>query len=271
LPDKNVAVSKPVDADDTPVPEPRSHVGLLLFVLVIVLLGAGAAYYWFFVRNTEATEGATKPATNPATTKPTKPAPPPPPTAKLVASEPEVEEVKATADGVIAEIQASGSVIEADDVVVKFEGIEAIQKKIDEYESRQKYYEDKLAKAASPAAQKAAQAKVDEKKQLADEERAKLAAFEVKAPAAGTLATELAAKAAVKQGDVLFRVEGPSGVEATFTAPKDKTYTQGGAVKVAPKGGAPVTCSIAAVAGDQVTVECDADSGLAAGTEVELK
>ncbi|MEM9488122.1 MAG: hypothetical protein AAGC55_03200 [Myxococcota bacterium] len=286
LPDKPAAVAKPVEPpeqelviDRKPVKEQSSSVGLLLVLLVVILLGVAAAEYFLNIIGLREMLGLDEQSeVQPPPAKPPKPAKKPepkPPTAQLAAVAIPAQEVTAAVKGSVDSILAAGTEVQADDIVVKLRGYERIEKKMKSTDARRVFYEERLKKAqasnnASEIAK--AEAKVEEKQESYDSLAEELEALLIKAPTAGVIKTELADRASVESGQVLFSVELPDKLGATFTMPEGKSYKADDEVKLAATSdnGKQLSCKVTASEGQSVTVECPPDSDFATDTEVVL-
>lgn len=298
LPSERAHISKPVDIDDDrgddlghdrPIGAPAagpssSRSGLLVLLLVLVLAGAAAAAYFlnlFDIRTRLGLEPASEVASSvkstPATVVP-KTATPVKlelPSATLTAKEVAPVEVKATQEGVLVSIVASGTEVAEGDEIARFKGGESHVRAIESTTARLTHYEGKLAKAQAGGNQSEigrAQRKVDEKKAIIEAAQQKLEAFIVRAPMAGAIETSLAANAKVAQDDVIASFKTPPVLVATFTVPEDKKLAQGDEVEVVAKADEKkrAGCQVITVEGQQVTVECPSNENLAAADEVIL-
>jgi len=314
------AVAKP------PVEQPRTGPsGLLLVLLALVILGAGAFAVWKYVlskpatteqtsgtgpsgttaANTTAGTGATTgTATTPGTgatagtsagtaagTAAEKAAPPPEGT--LAAGE-QAEEIEAKAGGIVASVVAKDTAVESGDAVVELQGAGPLKAKLGNAKGglvwdietrvpREIELATKKRDAASAAgnarAVKQHDAKIkertkrlEEKKQEADDLRAKIAALSVEAPAAGKVQPLVKAGDKIAAGQTVAKLAGGGELVVTFDAP-GSSFQPDAPVRVAAKDkpDQKASCTVSAVEGSKVTVSCAPDAGLAAGTVVVLE
>lgn len=297
LPDKPAMVSAKEEPGFAATPQPAAGGSRtpLIIALVALLIVAGIAGAYFYVQSQKGQEaapetGAVQPTEAPAVAEEPEPEPA---QARMVLVETEAVEVKATREGSIAEILESGSTVAEGDVVVKLNGYQSFEPKIAAAENDQRRYEKRIedteAKKAEAEAQgnQAAvdkhqkyidlhQAKIDEKKQRADAERQEMEAFFLRAPVAGTLETELAARATVKADAVAFRLQPAPVLEATFTLSEETVPAEPPAenadveLAVEADDSKKVMCQVSKVNGQEVTVTCPADSDLKEDDEVVL-
>lgn len=303
LPPKPISVSKPLEplGEQSATATPKSRTWILVLVLFVVLAGAFALAYQlnlFELRTRLRGQGDTQvgkveptkqDVTQQDPTEQVVEKKPELPSAKLEPSEAPGMEVKAEQKGVLASIVASGAEVKEGDVVAKLKGGEKFEKDVAAAKERETYYQAKLDNAAAKkaeaekagnavAAKKAQsevdglQKKVDEKRGLVTAAEEKLAAFAIKAPAAGTVETSLKANAAVSAGDVLFSIKGAPALKATFTVPESKEFSEDAEVEVVSKADDKkrLDCKVIKIEGQSVTVECPGDGGMNADEEVVL-
>jgi hypothetical protein len=203
---KPVELSKPPVVEKQPVapPAPKQGVSpILISILILVVIGAGAFFVWKFVINKEETAQNTPPP------KKVDPPPPPPPaeaSSKVVMETPPAFEVKAGNAGAIETIEAADKDVKAGDVIATLVGAKAAQTEIDKLgadiaklqpavDTATTALETETGKENNEAGVKAAQAKLDRaKKPLNDKQTAQktkqadLEKLVVKSPGDGKLA-----------------------------------------------------------------------------------
>lgn len=296
----------PVPAKE-PVPTARSGVsGGLIFLLVLVLLVAGAAAVWKLVLEKPwPWEKAADTAVTPGKAgggqagpgeviepPPLPPPPPPPPSATLAEVPGTPADVVAGQVGVVTFAAADAAVVAAGDELVRFGGNPAWAGKLKgldfDIDVRvPKQIADATAKrdaaqaANQPAKVKAAEAtiaerttRLEQKTAERDKIRAQMDALAVKAPVAGTVAMKVAKGARVTAEQVIATVTPPPVLTATFTLPAGgKTYAADASVRVAVKASPEqkANCTVGAVAGPQITVVCPPDAGIPGDTEIVLE
>ncbi len=300
---KKPGVDAPKDDDKvaTPVEPPKAGTSkALVFVLVLVLLLAGAFVVWTKVLKKplpweKSDEGQTAAPTKP--TQPTPPTPPPPPppppapTAALTEKPGDVSNVVAGQVGVIAFVAADGAQVAVGDELLRFSASSADEKKLTgldndltvRYPKQLKdatAARDKAQAAANAGAQKAAEAKMAEVQKKIDARtaerdalRAKLDGLTIKAPIAGVVKLEanIAKGARTSADQAIATVTGPASLIATFTIPTGgKTYSQDASVMVSAKD-QKANCTATSVDGPTVVVTCPHDAGIAAGTMLTLE
>lgn len=311
LPQIPVGVSKkkpgtdaPKDGDKvaaTPVEPPKGGTSkALVFVLVLVLLLAGAFVVWTKVLKKplpweKSDDGQTaQPAQPTQPTQPTPPPPPPPPpapTAALTEKPGDVSNVVAGQVGVVAFVAADGAQVAVGDELLRFSASSADEKKLTgldndlnvRYPKQLKdatAARDKAQAAGNAGAQKAAEAKMAEVQKKIDARaaerdalRAKLDGLTIKAPIAGVVKLEgtIAKGARTTADQAVATVTGPASLIATFTIPTGgKTYSQDASVMVSAKD-QKANCTATSVDGPTVIVTCPADAGIAAGTMLTLE
>ncbi len=292
-----------------PTPAPSGGGALRLVLLVVLLLAAGLAYYWFGYRekplpwasksdDTAAEAQPPGPATgaNPATgavqPPPQQPPPPPAPTATLTESAPPPSDVPAGQAGIVEFVAEEGSTVSEGDPLVRFKGNPAWAQKlvgldydIDIRVPKQIADATKARDAAqangNPAQVKRHQATIDERtKRLASKvtERQEIRdgqnALTVKSPATGVVTMKIAKNARAKADQIVATVTPASVLSASFTIPPGgKTPAPDASVRIAVKATPEqkANCTVTAAEGVQVTVTCPADAGIPAGTEVVLE
>lgn len=303
-------VGKPIDLDNTakpvgPTPGPdekKSKVGtiVVLLLVLIALFAVAVALNLFNLRSTLGLDSKDDTKTAAPIKKPIKkpidkPEPPPPPkkpklpAAKLAAADGPGVDIKAAAKGTLASIVASGTKVEADAEVARLNGGERYVKNIANVKLRLDHYRGKLEKATANQKKaeaagdangakrlqkdvKKAQAKVDEKLKRIAADEAKLAAFLIKAPAAGTFETSLKAGSRVEADAIVATIKGEPVLNAVFTLPDDKKLSKGEEVEVVSKTDDKkrLGCQVTAIDGKKATVECPTDEGLGPGADVVL-
>lgn len=295
LPEKRVSVSMPIEppaerSDEviTREPEKKSRAGLLVLLLLLVIAGLAAVEMFTGILGLKemlglgTTQEVATP--EPAPDKPDQPvgeqpAPKQPerPVAPLEAAEAAAVEVAPEKAGKLASIVASGTAVEAEQVVAVLAGAERIEKEIANLEERRDYYKKKQESAAPDSdAAKSAERKVQEKEAGAEEKRKELQSLQLKAPSAGTVETTLKAGDSVEPGKPAFSITQPAQLKATFTVPAEismDSYKVDTEVELVAKDDNSKTlgCSVTAVDGNKVTVLCPRDGALAEGAEVVLR
>jgi biotin carboxyl carrier protein len=272
------------------VVEKKSRVGLLLAILLVVGLGAGAAYY--FLMYLPAQQGATvtpQPVTpDPEPTAPEPLPSPARPSARLAATPVDPVPVTASVDGEIKEILAAGAEVSENDIVVKLAGFEAAQRKIDDLMSDVDRYQKRIA-AAEEKKQKAEvasagsgeryqkeierdQEKIADREQDAEAARKEMEPYLVRAPISGKIATERATGQKVAAGDTVFSIELPPRLQAVFTVETGELPGKHAEVKLAAKADESKagTCRVAEIKEREITVICPGAEPFADGAEVVL-
>ncbi|HUH00702.1 MAG TPA: hypothetical protein VML75_01830 [Kofleriaceae bacterium] len=294
LPSKRAAVSKAEPTTPVEPPpqreEPTSSVGILIVVFVIVLFGGAAAYYYLGYLPNQDEGGASSPSVSDRSGKapvvaPT-PLPPEPPSATLVSS----QGANATLtmpepSGAVEWLAEDGARVAKGDAVVHLKGYAALEKKANAYDVRGMQYQEKLERAAAalekaaeeqkPRHQKAVEsyeAKVVEKAELAKAMRDKLDGLTMSAPTAGTVKALGRPGAWIKAGEPLLEIGTEPVLSASFTLPAEAAANVGDSLSVTTKSArdATIECTVTAVEGARVTVQCPPES-LKAGTEIVLK
>lgn len=305
LPDKPAQVSLDAGADGqsagrsafpaehdeplaSPVVEKKSRTGLLLLLLLLVAAAAGAGWYYFIFLPVQDAQSITPAVTTPEPEPEPPPEPEPePPSATLASVAVEPVEVTAAGDGEIDEILPAGTEVGENDIVVKLDGYQRIQRRIegrmsdvDRYNRRIAGAEEKKKEAEEKGDESAAaryqrdidreQNKITEREQEADALRAEMEPYFLRAAVAGKVATERAAGDRVAAGDTVFSVELPPRLEATFTLDEGDAPTKGAKVSLAAKGDGSKSdeCVVTKSEGKQVTVSCASDGAFADGAEV---
>lgn len=308
LPDKPAQVSKGAAAEsegareplfpdehaeavESPLVERKSRAGLLLLVLLLVAAGAAAAWYYIIYLPVQQAEEAASAVTvpDPAPEPPLEPEPEPP-SASLASVAVDPVPVTAANDGQISEILPAGIEIGENDIVVKLDGYQRLQRRIDGHMSDVERYTRRVAaaeekkQAAEEQGNESAvaryqrdidreQAKITAREEAADAAREEMEPFLLRAEVAGKLVTERAAGDRVAAGDTVFSVELPPRLEATFTIEDGEMPAKGDEATLVAKGDEAKsgTCVVTGSEDGQVTVTCASDSDLADGTEVVLQ
>ncbi|HEY1554747.1 MAG TPA: hypothetical protein VGF94_07935 [Kofleriaceae bacterium] len=275
---------QPVAADRSepkrPVAPPaqRKVSPALVFVLVVVVLGAAAfVTYKYVLQKSDRTEQTSAAPVAP----PVAPRPPPPPaleTQKLVTEQPPADEIKAQMAGAIEVLPADGVQVKQGEPVVKMAGYKpieteavAIAKDIDNRVAVELANAEKERDAAQAAGNKAgvtaAEAKIADRNASIADKRGKLAAkkaeldkYVVAAPDDGAVTLVAKPGARVGVGDVVAKVVRPPVLVATFTKAKvgERTGIIGRHAWVVVKSsGAKVSCKIVS---DAIEVACPKDT-----------
>lgn len=305
LPDAPALVSEPLSApsDDgsgrvsatfraersgaVEAPASKSRVGVLLVILLVVGLGAGAAYYFLIYVPSQQAAIAPPPAATPEPVAP-EPPKPEPPSAKLAATPVDPVSVTASEGGEIKEILASGTEVEENDVVVKLSGYEAAQRKIDDLLSDVARYQKRIA-AAEEKKQKAEesnpgsgaryqkeidreQQKITDREQAAEAARQEMEPYLVRAPIAGKIVTERAVGQKIAAGDAVFGIELPPRLQAVFTLETGDLPDKHTKVQLAAKGDESKTgmCTVSEIDDRTVTVICPSTEPFADGADVVM-
>lgn len=285
---KKPAVELPKQPEKQPVapPAPRQSVSPVLIVLLILaFVGAGAFAFWKFVLD--------KPEEVESTQKVAPPAPPPPPpapteaTSKVVLETPPPQELKSPA-GAIETIEAADKDVKTGDVLVTLVGAKALtaelaklQTEIDKgtpaIEAAQKDLADAQQKENNTAGVTAAQAKLDRAKKPIDDKKATLAKKQaelekltIKAQTDGKLAPTAKAAQKVAADEVIGSVVRATVPTATFKIPTTVKLAADGNVSVT-AGDKTVVCTVSDAQTESIKVTCPADSGLAADAPVTFK
>ena len=299
-PDLGKEPVKPAAA--TPVEQPAGGTSkALVFLLVLVILLAGAFVVWTKVlkkplpweKQDEAAKTATP--TNPTPTvptpTPTPPPPPPKPVAPLTEKAGDVSNVVAGQVGVVATVVADGTAVTVGETLLRFAASSADEKKMSGFDNDLDVRYPKQLKDATAAKAKAEaggnagavktadakiaeiQKKIDARSAERDELRAKLDGLTIKAPIAGVvkLDAKVAKGARTTADQSVATVTGPASLTATFTIPSGgKTYTQDASVMVA-AGDQKANCTATSVDGPTIIVTCPTDTVIAPGTSITLE
>jgi hypothetical protein len=290
-----VELPRPPVAKPVAPPAPSRRVSpVLIVLLVLVVLGAGAFVVWKYVleRQGSGTQASPAPAIQPV--KPPPPAPPPPPpapapAAKIGMEAPAPEEIKLAQSGVIDTLVADGTVVAAGDEIVKLAGykpLEAAATSASGSVTRLKAQIETLTKqreAAQAAGNKSMEttaiADLEERqKALAGKEellavrKKELDKFVMRAQASGTFTRVAKPSTKIAAEAVVGKLQRDAIPTATFKLGDTKAFTVNASIEVtAGKGEQHVTCTVAEVQPDGIKVVCPADPALADGTDVTLK
>jgi hypothetical protein len=287
-PAKKAAVELPKQAPEKhPVapPAPQQKINPVLVVLLILaVVGAGAFFFWKFVLSKpDATESTQKQP----------PAPPPPPPApteaasKVALDTPPAQEIKVPA-GALETIEATDKDVKAGDVIATLVGAKALtaelgklQADIDKgtpaIEAVQKELSDAQQKENNAAGVTAAQAKLDRTKKPIDDKKATLAKKQadldkltVKAQTDGKLTTAAKVGQKVVADEVIGTIVRPTVPTATFKIPPTVKLAADGNISLT-AGDKTVVCTVTDAQTESIKVTCPADSGLANGADVTFK
>ncbi len=286
---------KPVELKKQPVvekqpvapPAPQGVSPLLISILILVVIGAGAFFVWKFVINKEETAQNTPPPKK-------EPPPPPPPaeaTSKIVMETPPELDIKAPAAGALESIEAADTDVKAGDVVATLVGAKAAQTELDKMatdleklqpavDTAQAAYDAETQKENNEAGVKAAQAKLDRaKKPLTDKQnaqktkQAELEKLVIKSTGDGKLVavgeTPLKAGDKVTADQVIAKVARPTMPVATFKIPTGTKIAADGSLSIV-AGDKTVVCTVSDAQVETVKVTCPADAGLADGADVKF-
>ena len=289
-PDKKpVELAKPPVVEKQPVapPAPQGVSPLLISILILVVIGAGAFLVWKFVINKEETAQNTPPPKK-------EPAPPPAPAevaSSIVMETPPALDVKSANAGALESIEPMDKDVKAGDVIATLAGAKAAQAEADKMkgeieklqpavDAAQTAYDAETQKENNEAGVKAAQVKLDRaKKPLTDKQTAqktKLADLEkltVKATGDGKLVA--AGETALKAGDkvaadqVIAKVARPTAPVATFKIPAGTKIAADGSLRVK-AGDKTVVCTVSDAQAETVKVTCPSDAGLVGGAAVKF-
>ncbi len=290
---------KPVELSKQPVVEKQPVVPnapsqgvspLLISILILVVIGAGAFFVWKFVINKEETAQNTPPPKK-------EPLPPPPPaeaTSKVVMETPPALDIKVGVAGAIESIEPADKDVKAGDVIATLTGAKALQTELDKLKTEieklqpavdtaDEAYKAETQKENNEAGVKAAQAKLERaKKPLTDKQavqktkQADLEKLTVKSTGDGKLVAANAEGAApLKVGDkvtvdqVLARVARPTAPVATFKIPTGTKIAADGTLSIK-AGDKTVVCTVSDAQTETVKVTCPADQGLTDGADVKF-
>ena len=178
--------------------------------------------------------------------------------------------------GTVSDVVAPGTEAKAGMPLATLDTYAKVEKELADVKDRESYYTKQLQAAQAknePAAIKAAEAKVAEKKKLVAEYEARAAKVRLVAPGPGTVSAVLVqAGAQAKAGDPVVRLTDARKL-ATFTLPP----TDAGQMKPGQpvslqeaSGGAPMSGRVVKVEGDGVTVEVAEDAPAKPGDQVRL-
>lgn len=278
-----VELPRPVAADKEPVaPAPDGGVSPLLVVLLIVaLISAGAFLVWKFVIN------APEPAAPPTTQVQPPPTPPTPTsvTSKIALETAAPVDIKAPTAGTIETIEAADRAVVAGDAIATLAGgkplaaqVEKLTKEIEKLqpaiEAAEKTLSDAQQIENNQARVAKAQAAVDKlKKPLAKKQteltkaQADLDKLTIKSVNDGALVPVAQPGQAVAVDEVIARIAPPTTVVATFKVPVGTKIAPDGTLSVT-AGDKTVVCTVSDAQAETVKVACPADAGLAEGTDV---
>lgn len=287
---------RPVD----PTAEPRGTSPVLIFLLVLVVLGAGGFAFWKFYW---VPHHQTKASDTPAPTKPVAtgsagagsakapdvpPPPPPPLSAQLAMSTPAPIDIQVEVSGSLASVGADGAVVAQGDEIARLGGADKLDNELKgavKDVTRVQGDVDKLTAARAGATGSAAtklDAKIkDRMESLAKKQEdkagieAELAKLVIKAPAAGTLKTTTTKGKKVAANDVIATIQPDGQPTAVFTTRPGQSFAVDQELKLTIKsapGENPVNldCKVSEVAGEKLTVVCPVENPPASGTEVIL-
>lgn len=283
---KKPAVSLPKTPEKQPVapPAPQQKVNPVLIVLLIVaVVGAGAFLFWKLVLN--------KPESTESTQK--QPAPPPPPpapteaTSKVALDTPAAAEIKSPA-GTLETIEAADKDVKAGDVLGTLVGAKVLttelanlQKEIEKgtptIEAAQKELADAQQKENNAAGVSAAQAKlvrikkpIDDKTAALAKKQADLDKLTIKSQADGKLTTTAKVGQKVVADEVIGTVVRATVPTATFKIPPTVKLAADGNVSLT-AGDKTVVCTVTDAQTESIKVTCPPDSGLENGADVKFQ
>jgi hypothetical protein len=271
--------------------EKKSRVGLLLALLLLVGLGAGAAYYFLIYLPAQQAATVQPQPVTPSPVTPEPPSEPERPSARLAATPVDPVPVTTSVEGEIKEILAAGAEVAENDIVVKLAGYELAQGKVDALMSDVDRYQKRIAateekkqkaEASSPGSGERYQKEIDRDQQkIADREQAAEAArkemepYVVRAPIAGKIATERAVGQKVAAGDTVFSIALPPRLQATFNVQTGDVPGKHAKVKLAAKGDESKTgtCTVSEISESkeqEITVICPSAEPFADSAEFVL-
>ena len=311
--DKKEKAAEPAHAKPLPSEQPGSGgvSTLLIVLLVLAILGGGAFFVWKYVIDKPSADESSAPA--PVETEPgthagrgtaagpgtaagtaAKPEPAGPPTATLALQGTPPVEVKSGKGGVVAIVAAAGSEVQAGDLIVEYQGVATLKRKVGDdasgltYDVQTRYpreieaatkKRDAALAADNKALAKQHEARIKERtarlagqQQALDDLHAKIAALTVTAPVAGTVVEPVKKGARIGADAVVATIDTGQSLVAVFEVP-EKAPEVDASVMIAAKD-APdqkANCTVTAVEGTKVTVTCPADVDIAADTVVVLE
>jgi hypothetical protein len=264
-------------------PAPRAGVSpVLVVMLILALVGAGAFFVWKFVINKPETAAQVAP------TPPPRPLPPPPPAeslAKVGLETPAPQDVKAPAAGTIETIEAADKEVKTGDVVATLAGgkpltteIANLTKDIERLtpatEAALKTLTDAQQKPDNEAAVTAAQKKydtakkpLDAKKATLETKKADLEKLQIKTVTDGKLTDVAKVGQKVAADEVIAKVARPAMNVATFKLLPGQKLSSDNTLNVT-AGDKQIACTVIDAQAETVKVSCPAD-GIAEGTELK--
>lgn len=269
-------------------PAPRAGVSpMLVVMLILALVGAGAFFVWKFVINKPET------AAQPSAEAPARPVPPPPPPAeslaKVAVETPAPQDVKAPVAGTIEAIEAADKEVKTGDVVATLAGgkpltteIANLTKDLERLtpaaEAAQKALADAQQKPDNEAGVAAAQKKYDAAKKPIDEKTATLAKkkadlekLQIKSVTDGKLTDVAKTGQKVAADDVIAKVARPTMSVATFKLLPGQKLSGDNTLNVT-AGDKQIACTVIDAQAETVKVSCPSDGSsqpLAEGTELK--
>lgn len=255
----------------------RNSASMVLWVLLLLAVAGGAAYYYMeYVREQPEEKGPTVTPQQAAARRQAQEAAvkPKPTTGKLTVTEAPTAEIAATRDGVVSWIIESSSEVAEGDELVKFSGVERLEKTIERHEKSLETYEAQLEAARGKSESRTAslESNVARKKldiQMANEKRD---AFLIKAPIAGVVEVLVKSGGRIKTGTPIAKVTGTASATATFVLPKGVSAAVDDELEVVSLEDSELkaNCTVAEVDGQKATLSCPADSGLGDGAGLQL-
>jgi len=279
----------PVDKPLLPPATGKGVSPVLIVLLVLAVLGAGAFLVWKKLLQKPATDADVSTSPTPPPVKPAPPPPPPPaPAAKIALETPSPDDVKLTRAGVVENILADKTVVKEGDIIMRLVGDKPIEAELGALGRDQKRLKDlieaatKRRDAASAAGNKAAEAAAtteigDRQKTLAVKEgllakkTSDLDNFLIHAPASGVFSPGVKPGQKVAADAVVAKVQRDAIPTAIFKVANTRPFAANASVEVAiGKGEQRATCTIADVQPDGVKVTCPAEPALTDGVDVTL-
>ena len=268
---------------------PRSVSPVFILLLVLAVVSAGAFFAWKYLLNKENKQQQSvvpPPPVEPVKPEPVKPAAPPE-TAKLTSEQPDPQELKPTAAGLIETILAKDAVVKPGDVVARLAGnkpleteVLGIQRDIEKRVQPELAQAEKDRDAAQAAGNKAAgttaEARIADRKKSLEDKQGKLAAkqaeldkYLIKSPVDGKVTAPTKASTRVTPSDSVAKIVRPLTLVTTLhssieVAPNTKVI-----LKVAGATEQKLTCTATTTSADGVRIVCPGDVA-APGAEVML-
>jgi biotin carboxyl carrier protein len=276
--------AKPAEKVPVAPPAPEQKISPVLVVLLILAaVGAGAFFFWKFVLAKPDAEPQTKVAP------PAPPAPPPPAeaTSTVVLETPAVQDIKSPA-GNLETVEANDKDVKTGDVLATLVGAKALTTELDKLkadveksnptiETATKALADAQQKENNQAGVTAAQATLDKAKKVVDDKKATITKKQgdldklvIKSPTDGKLVTTAKVGQKVAADEVIAKITRATVPVATFKIPPGTKVGADGNVSLATADGKSVVCTVSDAQAETIKVTCPADSGLADGAAVKF-